>query len=103
MLTTENNVEALLGTFEKVAEQEGWQPRNSAQSLTLFLMSEVQQAYHTLFLAKAEDYGTLKEEILACCGLSPTRAASKLLTRAVAPDTDGFFSGSLRGGFNLNN
>lgn len=66
-------------------------------------MGEAQWAYHALSLTEVEDYGTLKEEILACCGLSPTRAASKLLTRAVALDTDGFFSGSLRGGFNLNN
>lgn len=37
----------------------------------------MQWAYHFLALVKAEDCDVLKEEILACCGLSPTWAISE--------------------------
>lgn len=43
----------------------------------LLLNGKGQWAYHALLLVEAEDYTVLKEEILAHCGLSPTRAASE--------------------------
>lgn len=64
-LTVEEDIEAFLGTFKRVTEQEGWWPLDWAQIFTPFLMGEAQQAYHTLHMAKEEDYSILKEETLA--------------------------------------
>lgn len=67
----------MLGTFERVTKRDGWPHRDWASIITRLLTGEVQQAYHALPLVDAEDYGILKEEILACSELSSTRSASK--------------------------
>lgn len=51
--------------------------QRTSRILTPVLTGKAQQANHTLPLVNAEDYNTLKEEILAHCGLYPTRATAK--------------------------
>lgn len=76
-LTADDAVEVFLGTFERVATQDGWSPQDWSCALASLLTRQVQWAYYTLFDEDAEDYITLKEEVFAHCGLSSTRAASE--------------------------
>lgn len=72
--TAYSDVEVFLSSFERVAIQKGWySPSDSAP----LLHREAQQACYALTDKEAFDCLILKDEILAHCGLSPTRAATE--------------------------
>lgn len=71
-ITIDDNVEAYLVTFERVAIREDWPLREWAHILAPLLTGEAQIAYFAMPEEEAEDYHSLKTEMLACCGLSST-------------------------------
>lgn len=70
-LGTDNDVEAFLATFERVARREEWPTDSWSRVLALLLMN------YALSEAEAASLPRLRQEILDHCDLSPTRAASQ--------------------------
>ncbi|KAJ8375574.1 hypothetical protein SKAU_G00061540 [Synaphobranchus kaupii] len=74
-LTAEDDVEAYLELFERIATREGWPRAEWAHILTPFLSGEAQQACRDLAIADAANYAQLKSTILAQYGYSlPAKA-----------------------------
>lgn len=59
-LTSQDDVEAYLHTFEVVARREGWDQAEWAQLLALLLTGESQWVYYSLPAVSANDYAILK-------------------------------------------
>lgn len=69
-MTSYDDIEAYLTTFKRVATREGWPLRDWAYILAPLLTREAKRAYTSLPEEEAEDYHSLKTEVLACCSLS---------------------------------
>lgn len=69
-MTPASDVEAYLATFERVAVREGWPKEQWEGLLAPFLTGEPQKAYFDLEPDKAQDYETLKTEILTRLGVT---------------------------------
>lgn len=76
-LTADNDIDVFLSIFKRVAIQEGWPQRYWLNALAPLLTEETQQAHYALTDENASDYLTLKDEIVALCGLSQTRATTE--------------------------
>ena len=74
-LTADDDVEAYLELFERVATREGWPRESWAHTLAPFLTGEAQQACRDLSPREAANYDELRTAILARYGFSlPARA-----------------------------
>ncbi len=78
-LTSQDDLEAYLHTFEVVARREGCDQAEWAQLLAPLLTGEPIRVYNSLSAVSANDYAILKNEILARVGLSPICAAQKII------------------------
>uniref|UniRef100_H3AN48 CCHC-type domain-containing protein n=1 Tax=Latimeria chalumnae TaxID=7897 RepID=H3AN48_LATCH len=78
-MTPEDDVEAYLLSFERCAEREGWPKELWAGIVAPFLIGDAQKAYFDLEPGEASNY-TLKVEILARAGITPTVRAQKFHT-----------------------
>ncbi|XP_053089540.1 uncharacterized protein LOC128318173 [Pangasianodon hypophthalmus] len=76
-LTPDEDVEAFLLTFKRVAQRENWPREDWAPALAPLLMGVAQRACPALTLEEAACYETLKSDILLRCGLSPTSTAAE--------------------------
>lgn len=74
-LNADDDIEAFLGMFERVAKRAGRPHRVWASIITPLFTGKAQEAYHALTLIDTEEYYILKEKILACCRLTSTEAA----------------------------
>uniref|UniRef100_A0A8C5QNF1 CCHC-type domain-containing protein n=1 Tax=Leptobrachium leishanense TaxID=445787 RepID=A0A8C5QNF1_9ANUR len=77
-MTTTDDVEAYLTTFERTAEREGWPKEEWAGLLAPFLTGEPQKAYFDLEPEAARKYDTLKAEILARLGVTTAVHAQRV-------------------------
>ncbi|KAM4034890.1 uncharacterized protein ACNLHF_021602 [Anomaloglossus baeobatrachus] len=85
-LTTEDDVEAYLTTFERTAEREKWPKERWADLLAPFLAGEAQKAYFDLELEAAHDFDKLKAEILARLGVTMAVRAQRVHQWTYQPD-----------------
>uniref|UniRef100_H3A625 CCHC-type domain-containing protein n=1 Tax=Latimeria chalumnae TaxID=7897 RepID=H3A625_LATCH len=67
-----DDIKAYLLAFERCAKQEDWPREQWAGIVAPFLMGDAQKAYFDLEPEAAADYSTLKAEILARAGVTPT-------------------------------
>ncbi|KAK2818100.1 hypothetical protein Q7C36_022033 [Tachysurus vachellii] len=74
-LSTKDDVEAILDTFERTADRKGWLKRDWVDALTLLLIGDAQLVYYALDPESARNYETVNEEILVHCGRSHVTAA----------------------------
>uniref|UniRef100_A0A803JM67 Gypsy retrotransposon integrase-like protein 1 n=1 Tax=Xenopus tropicalis TaxID=8364 RepID=A0A803JM67_XENTR len=77
-LTTSDDVEAYLSTFERIAEREDWPKEQWAGLVAPFLSGEPQKAYFDLDHIAAKDYDKLKAEILARLGVTLSVRAQRV-------------------------
>ncbi len=84
-LTSQDDVEAYLHTFEVVTRREEWDQAEWAQLLAPLLTREPKWAYNSLSAVSANDYAILKTKILARVALSPICAAQKFHDWAFDP------------------
>lgn len=77
-MTPVDDVEAYLATFERLAVREGWSKEQWAGLLAPFLMGEPQKAYFDMEPDKAQDFETLKTEILARLGVTMAVRAQRV-------------------------
>ncbi|XP_044154991.1 uncharacterized protein LOC122941650 [Bufo gargarizans] len=77
-MTPTDDVEAYLATFERVAVREEWPKEQWAGLVAPFLTGEPQKAYFDLEPDKAQDYETLKTEILARLGVTMAVRAQRV-------------------------
>ena len=63
-MTTDDDPEAFLLTFERTDEREGWPKTQWAGLIAPLLSGESQKAYYDLELAEAGDYEKVRQEIL---------------------------------------
>ncbi|XP_058860376.1 zinc finger and SCAN domain-containing protein 29-like [Acipenser ruthenus] len=69
-MTPEDDPEAFLVTFERVAEAAGWPKEHWAMKLAPCLTGEAQAAYRALMATEAADYAKVKEAILSRLGIT---------------------------------
>ncbi len=86
-LTSQDDLEAYLHTFEVVARREGCDQAEWAQLLAPLLTGEPIRVYNSLSAVFTNDYAILKTEILARVDLSPICAAQKIILVAHHPNT----------------
>ncbi|KAM9323774.1 uncharacterized protein PAF06_019992 [Gastrophryne carolinensis] len=85
-MTTADDVEAYLTTFERTAERECWPKEQWAGLLAPFLSGEPQKAYFDLETQDAMDYGKLKKEILTRLGVTVSVRAQRVHTWVYSMD-----------------
>ncbi|KAM9316082.1 uncharacterized protein PAF06_007041 [Gastrophryne carolinensis] len=85
-MTTADDVEAYLTTFERTAERECWPKEQWAGLLAPFLSGEPQKAYFDLETRDAMDYGKLKKEILTRLGVTVSVRAQRVHTWVYSMD-----------------
>ncbi|KAM9302045.1 uncharacterized protein PAF06_015299 [Gastrophryne carolinensis] len=85
-MTTADDVEAYLTTFERTAERECWPKEQWAGLLAPFLSGEPQKAYFDLETRDAMDYGKLKKEILTYLGVTVSVRAQRVHTWVYSMD-----------------
>ncbi|MGH0128394.1 UNVERIFIED_CONTAM: hypothetical protein FKN15_034635 [Acipenser sinensis] len=76
-MTSTDDVEAYLKTFERTAERERWPENQWADLVAPFLSGDAQKAYYDLEARQAGDYNQLKTEILARLGVTPAVRAQR--------------------------
>lgn len=84
-LTSEDDVEAFLLTYERVARYKEWEEKCWVDILTPFMSGEAQRTYYTLLPEQASHYPILKAEILGHCDLPPFSAAAEFHSWSYQP------------------
>lgn len=82
-LSSEDNVEAFLETFKRIALREEWEQHTWADILSPLLSGDAQLSYYGRPLPL--NYETLTGEILVRCGLFPTDAAAEFHKWSTTP------------------
>ncbi|KAK3543953.1 hypothetical protein QTP70_031863 [Hemibagrus guttatus] len=74
-MTAEDDVEAFLETFKRIAKREDWPQWDWADVLTPLLTGDAQLVYYALEILQAREYERVKAEIFTRCGQSPVNMA----------------------------